>query len=124
MSSKGLTLDVLRNGRYDCTNGGASANVRQITVINLGKDAEIFDATSDSPAFRLECHTPGCLRLVPVGDPREKTSIGPMFGGNYAATSDSRFSEACEKLLGYRFYGAVAIHDRFETQRQYDVLSR
>jgi hypothetical protein len=37
-----------------------------------------------------------------------------MFGGNYAAASDSRFSELCEKLLGTSFYGAVAIHDRVE----------
>jgi len=37
-----------------------------------------------------------------------------MFGGNYAATSDSRFGEAIEKLTGQDFYGAVPIHDRKE----------
>jgi hypothetical protein len=37
-----------------------------------------------------------------------------MDGGNFAATSDSRFNEACRKLLGHDFYGAVAIHDRVE----------
>lgn len=37
-----------------------------------------------------------------------------MNGGTYASASDSRFSDAVEKILGFRFYGAVAIHDRFE----------
>lgn len=33
-----------------------------------------------------------------------------MFGGLYAASSDSRFREC----VGEDFYGAVAIHDRYE----------
>lgn len=37
-----------------------------------------------------------------------------MMGGAYVSTSDSRFNDAIEKLLGHRFYGAVALHDRFE----------
>jgi hypothetical protein len=37
-----------------------------------------------------------------------------MMGGNFAHTSDSRFGEAIEKIVGYRMYGAVAIHDRIE----------
>jgi hypothetical protein len=43
--------------------------------------------------------------------------VGPMMGGNYAATSDSRFSEATGQ------YGAIAIHDRYETPEQYISLS-
>ena len=50
------------------------------------------------------------LRLIP-----ESKKLGwTMFGGNYATTSDSRFSELCEELLGTNFYGAVAVHDRVE----------
>jgi hypothetical protein len=37
-----------------------------------------------------------------------------MMGGNYAATSDSRFSDKIEEMLGHGFYGAVPIHDRVE----------
>jgi hypothetical protein len=47
-----------------------------------------------------------------------------MAGGNFGSTSDGRFSEACRKLLGHDFYGAVPIHDRFESQAMYDMLSR
>ena len=46
-----------------------------------------------------------------------------MMGGNYAATSDSRFGEAVRKRIGPNFYGAVPIHDRFETPEQYRALS-
>lgn len=37
-----------------------------------------------------------------------------MMGGNFAHTSDSRFSELLEMLGNSRMYGAVAIHDRTE----------
>ena len=39
---------------------------------------------------------------------------GVMKGYSFIASSDSRFQEACEKLLGHGFYGAVALHDRLE----------
>jgi len=42
------------------------------------------------------------------------TNVEGPFGGNFAASSDSRFSQACRELLGHHFYGAVAIHDRVE----------
>ncbi len=119
---KGITLEVLK-GKYESTNGGLSSKVTEITLVGIGRDSEVFEATDKAPAFMLEMHVRGCLRLVPVGDPRTSTHIGPMFGGNYAAASDSRFRQACEKLLGTPFYGAVAIHDRFETPQQYRDLS-
>ena len=37
-----------------------------------------------------------------------------MMGGHYGATSDSRFSDAVEEMMGTPFYGALAIHDRVE----------
>lgn len=123
MNNKGLTLEVFR-GRFEATNGGLSSGVTEITVVGLGKGSEMFAPDSRAPAFRLESHVPGCLRLVPVDDPRAGNCAGPMFGGNYAATSDSRFSKVCERLLGHRFYGAVAIHDRYESWKDYEALSR
>ena len=36
-----------------------------------------------------------------------------MFGGNFGETSDSGFQKVSE-MLGHKFYGAVAIHDRVE----------
>lgn len=121
---KGLHLSVYKHGKWDSTNGGVSGKVDTITVVNLGADSAIFDADEKAPAFRLEKNAYNTLRLVPVNEPGRSKVIGPMFGGNYAATSDGRFSAACEKLLGHSFYGAVPIHDRFETQEDYDALRR
>jgi hypothetical protein len=42
-----------------------------------------------------------------------------MMDGNYASSSDARFS----RLIG-GMYGAVAIHDRQESQEMYEMLSR
>ena len=104
-----LSVDVLRNAArngYDCTNGGVSARFDRLYV-------EIpdtpFEPRNGEPVMVLEQHHPGCLRLRPKDERR-----WCMFGGNFAHTSDSRFNEACERLLGHRRYGAVAIHDRIE----------
>jgi hypothetical protein len=49
----------------------------------------------------------GILQYIP--EPR-----WVMMGGNYAATSDSRFHRAVESITGGASYGAVPIHDRIE----------
>jgi hypothetical protein len=70
-----------------------------------------------APRVILEMHANGCLRIVPAktNDKGEWVAqSGTMFGGNFLSSSDSRFVEACENLLGHTFYGAVAIHDRVE----------
>lgn len=102
----GLLVTVYRNPEYDATGGGISAKVNQICLVNVPGP---FAPRADAPAAVLESHVPGCLRV------RFLECVGrPMMGGNYAATSDSRFGEACRDLLGHDFYGAVAIHDRYE----------
>ena len=105
----GIRVAVYRNSLYgDCTLGGISSNNTELTLVNVPGP---FEPTAYAPAAILESHTKGCLRIIPdVADPQPWF----MFGGNYAACSDSRVSETCEKLLGHRFYGAIAIHDRIE----------
>ena len=95
----------------DCTNGGESGYAKGFTVVNAEGP---FEACQDYPAAELVMAEVGggrkILRLIPVSKKEKWT----MFGGNYASTSDSRFTELCEKLLDATFYGAVAIHDRVE----------
>jgi len=50
------------------------------------------------------------VKIIPT-EVKDKQS---MFGGNYGSTSDSRFSEMVERMIGHSFYGAVPIHDRVE----------
>jgi hypothetical protein len=111
----GLVIDVFRRpADQDFTLGGISGQRTELTVVNATGP---FEPNSLRPAVFLESHVKGCLRLVPaekMGDEWVAVKNRGMFGGNYGACSDSRFSEACERILGSRFYGAVAIHDRYE----------
>lgn len=113
----GLPIYVLRDSLGDCTNGGISSRANSLTVMNIDGP---FEPSDDAPPVLLVEHYKGCLSLVPA----ERSPGGTawqkvqgkhfMMGGNYGATSDSRFSSKCETLLQHRFYGAVAIHDRVE----------
>lgn len=107
----GLNVNVYRNGGTDCTNGGASARANRLCLVNVPGP---FEPTEDCPAAKLIMAEPiegnKILRIIPL----EVETRWTMFGGNYGASSDGRFAEKCKELLGFRFYGAVAIHDRVE----------
>jgi hypothetical protein len=121
----GLHVSVYRNAelRGDFTNGGISSSADHLTVVNVSGP---FEPSDDAPAVALIDGALGTKILVPVLQDskgkwqrvRAQGHVGPMAGGNYAASSDSRFGEA----VG--FYGAVSIHDRFETMEQYALLSQ
>ena len=120
----GLMVSVYRDsGMYDCTNGGITANHKRLTVVNVPGP---FKPTADRPAALLVKGPLGDPTVVPAvqdatGEwvPEKRPGIvGPMAGGNYVATSDSRWRQA----VG--FYGAVPVHDRFETVEQYERLSQ
>lgn len=139
---KGLRLSVYRENRLgDCTNGGVSARCDELTLVGttdhdgnlkpLPEGSQVFEATEEAPAVAL-CVILGVrsVHLRPVEQP--EGMAGPMMGGNYAATSDSRFSRAVEAAMvdatgdasRFRFYGAVAVHDRFDTWADYERLGR
>ena len=107
----GLLVNVYKSGKYDCTNGGVSSrDIRGLCLTNVEGP---FEPCDDYPAAKLVKQTFGFGSSVKV-IPEEAEGKQPMMGGNYAATSDSRFSRAVEALLGNHFYGAVPIHDRVE----------
>ena len=105
----GLIVNVYKDhSAYDCTCNGVTNRFESLCVINVDGP---FEPTEDCPAVTLEHGTiPGIAVLKPV----EAEGKWTMFGGNYAATSDSRFSDAIEALIGHRFYGAIPVHDRVE----------
>jgi len=105
----GLLVNVYRNGE-DSTLGGLSSKHDKICVVNA---VGPFEPTDEFPAFKLVANHGDSVALKPVID-NPKGTLGPMAGGNFGATPDSRFSEAIEGITGLGFYGAVAIHDRFE----------
>jgi hypothetical protein len=114
--SLGLICTVFRAASFpDCTNGGISSRCDVVTLIGLGKKAEIFAATPERPAVRLVKRTIyGKEYLHAEVLDRPKGMVGPMAGGNFIYCSDSRFSSSYP----------LSLHDRFETPEHYDALTR
>lgn len=109
----GLIVYVYRTAALgDSTAGGISSRHDTLTVVNVDGP---FDPTDTRPAALIEDGPQGTVRIVPARQTRTGDWIrndlpwlsGPMFGGNYAS-GDSRLREAAG------FYGAIAIHDRYE----------
>ena len=122
----GLVLNIFRDAcnvtiGADPTNGGITGKFNGVTCVNVDGP---FAPTFFCPAVLLvDGPVPRTAILVPaerdadgawIRVPSPVDHIGPIFGGNYASTSDSRFRHAVEEITESTFYGAVAVHDRFE----------
>ena len=117
---KALSVDVYRSRNLgDCTNGGVSSRFDKLLVLC---DRGFINVDMDNPPENLckivHRHLFGrdVYHIEPVARP---TGAGWMMGGNYAATSDSRFHALCGDL-----YAAIPVHDRQESWKDYDALSR
>lgn len=103
----------------DCTNEGISASQDRLYLVC---DQGFHDVPDGDPRLirlvqrTLPWRNYPYLHVEPVNDPRcgDGKHVGPMFGGNFVYSSDSRFPADYP----------IPIHDRFETQEQYDLLSR
>jgi len=111
---KGLLVFVLRRTGGSCTNGGVSD--KYDTFVLTGPNVpEIFTPTEEKPELRLVLRSfngKPYYHAEPVNYPKDL--IGPMAGGNYVTTSDSRLP----------FQYPIAIHDRFETEELFKLMSR
>jgi hypothetical protein len=118
----GMTVSVFRWDLGDCTNNGVSAVAGSLCVVNVPGP---FNPSPALPAVEL-VEGPGGRghAIIRPVEAKKPGMVGAMFGGNFGYSSDSRFSEAVQKLTGSRHYGAVAIHDRYETPAEYEALSR
>ena len=119
---------VYRPAYGDCSNFGISS---MNTTVRVFDDCTPSEAIADcrKKGWPLESaliadHSPSCgreyLKLVPLQKKRDGL-IGPMAGGNFAYSWDKDFP-------AYSFMGdtrlPIPIHDRYETQEEYDALSR
>lgn len=106
---------------YDPAHGRDSlsvwpAEVSEVLVVNAEGP---FERNRGEPAVEIvmrEFPWGRVLHAAPLDDDGNRMD-GPailMKGYSYIASSDDRFSALCGKLLGHRFYGAVALHDRKE----------
>lgn len=116
---------VYRDALRDCTNGGVTSRHDEMTFFwNCSR--EEAKAYCDEKGIDKD----SCLILIkrnlwgedhsyaePLIKPKNK--IGGMFGGNFIFTSDDNFY----KLHGLTSGSPISVHDRFETQKEYDSLS-
>jgi hypothetical protein len=116
----GILVHVLvPRGMADCTNGGVSSRYKAFVLIGEGIDG-YTEPTDDTPALRLVRRTIGRRQAdycVPTTDLRADyptTYAGPMMGGNFVYTSDSR-------MPGHR---PLPVHDRFDTWPDHERLTR
>ena len=121
--AKTLMVSVYSNPSYrKCASGGISETEDTIYVI---ADDGPFETDDTSPLLMEMKNNYGNPILVPVNPQNADKTIGPMMGGSFAYSSDSRFRKLASRCSDSRnFYGAVPIHDRYETPEQYEALSR
>jgi hypothetical protein len=102
---KGLTVDILKTDGKSCSNFGISSRCDRATMIGP-EIVELFEADEKRPAIRLVKRNLSdgvYIHAVPVG---EFKGTGPMFGGCFIYSSDSRFREISKY--------PIPLHDRFE----------
>ena len=108
---KGLLVFVYRGVSFsDRTAGGMSSRVDKFVLVD--EKCEVFEADENAPALRLVRRWAGTKREYLHAEPLERSEgkLGPMMGGNFIYSSDSRFPSPYP----------IPIHDRFETQEEYD----
>ena len=117
-----LPIDVYKNKSYErCSNGGITERFDRLLLVCPEGYIEIDEANKPDNLVVLkerEIFGSKHYHIEPARKP-DDNCVGWMAGGAYAASSDSRFT----KMLG-DLYAAISVHDRQETQKEYDLLSR
>ena len=113
--AKGILVSVFRS-RGDSTNGGVTAEHNDFVLVGKGIP-EIFEPSEGTPALQLHWRgTPpsgghAVPYAVPVDPPKPGKATGPMMGGNFIYTCDSRLRRI--------WPSPIAVHDRYETRSDY-----
>lgn len=118
---KVLTAYIYKNPLFSkCSNGGISEKYDEVYYET---DEGIYEVPEDTPNLvKFEKGAFDTIHAVPYKDVPEG-KVGWSMGGSFVGDSDGRFERAIQKATGSYFYGAVALHDRCETQAEYDAMS-
>ena len=117
--TKALRVGIYKNRSSDCSNGGISSKFDDVLVVC---DEGNYEVDLDDPPGNL------CVleKRILWGEkhyyirPYAKASgVGWMYGGCIVESSDSRWA----RLLGEKTGRPLHLHDRTETQAEYDALS-
>ena len=117
---KTLPVEVYRDHLGDCTNGGVSS--RHNTLYLACPDGFVDSDPADPTTLRLVkrelfgktyVHAESYYGKAALFSREDGAVVGPMAGGNFIYSCDSRFPSDYP----------IPLHDRYETQAQYDALS-
>jgi len=113
--NKGISVDVLRDiTSVDSTNNGISSKHNSFVIIDPSIDGYI-KPDSTTPQLKLVRRNLAggeYIHAEPI-EPVKKGNVGYMFGGNFIHSSDGRFPNNYP----------IPVHDRQDTQEDYDMLS-
>lgn len=116
---KALRIYVYRSPLFEgCSNGGISEKYNELLLVHERGNIEIDENNPPENLVKLVVRNFGdgeYKHIEPVAS-TAPGNVGWMSGGAYASGSDSRFYEISKYPLG--------IHDRQETQADYDRYSR
>jgi hypothetical protein len=108
------TLSIYRSTRKgpanDPSNGGISSKFDEVILVT-GEDINPAAPENAVVLVKREFGDRTIFHLEPVHVP--EGVVGPIAGGTFAATYGTIPG------LPYEFYGALALHDRFETPEEY-----
>jgi hypothetical protein len=113
METNGLSVQVYRckydhSGDCDCTNGGITSKMNSLILGGVPNCP--FTGDENNTVVLVERCT-GYVCAVPVKQP--EGMCGPMFGGNFIYSSDSRFPSNYP----------IPVHDRFEAWSDVDYTN-
>src|SRR5438105_324421 len=102
-SQRGIPVAVYKARGQSFSNQGLSATHEELLLVVESGGIYALGEVS-YPAVRILLGgLADTIRAIPVeGGP--PGSVGPMMGGCYIASSDSRFGAECQRVLGRRFY--------------------
>lgn len=101
---RGLLVHVLRDAGGGSTNGGVSSTYDAFILVGPGVDGP-FEPSDDCPALVLVRRNISGEYLHVEPPAAVGGMVGPMFGGNFVYTSDSRFPGRYP----------IPVHDRYES---------
>jgi len=117
---KGFSANILENKSIgNCSNNGISHWCDSVLIVSDIKECQIFDITPKtvlrSPLVVIKKR--GDYVYAEPLDAPDSNNVGWMMGGSFIYSSDSRFRDY---FNGY----PIPLHDRQETQEEYEMMSR
>ena len=113
---KAISVYVYKLSLGDCTNGGISARYKTILLEHPRGNYDIDEQNLPENFCVVVTRQLFGKEYKHIEPYASASGVGWMYGGNIAGCSDSRFSELSQYPL--------CIHDRTESQAQYDMMSR